>query len=370
MSEITIVDIEPQTVLGVRKHGRYEEIVMMVVGLFLYAMGRGIQIEGRPIFVCHEMTLEEVMKAYEETGVPLSLSGHYHAGQDATVRNGVTYLTCASLAESPFSYYIVRMVGRKVSVERHTLGLPVEGIIDGHIHTHFGYCARDVHPEQSAERAQRLGAAGIACVEHAGQVYLSENDFWSIRHIADPDAIPRSAVAGTNRMRAFKAEMARFHSSFIRIGLETEVDASGNLTLLDEDRDGWDVLLGAVHWLPPNMPCNTPAECEASFLRLVERMAAQDVDVLAHPFRFFLRNGLARPTGIYRDVARLLAANDVAAEVNVHANDPDPVFFRRCLEEGVRITLGSDAHYLTAVADLGPHLRFLESIGAPMPRTP
>ena len=84
MSEITVVDIEPQTVLGVRKQGRYEEIAMMIVGLFLYAVGRGIQIEGRPIFVCHEMTPEEAMKAYEEGNadieVALPVSGEVEGG--------------------------------------------------------------------------------------------------------------------------------------------------------------------------------------------------------------------------------------------------------------------------------------------------
>ena len=84
MSEITIVDVEPQTVLGVRKRGGYEEIAMMIVGLFLYAMGRGIQIDGRPIFVCHEMTLEEVMKAYEggnaDIEVALPVSGDVEGG--------------------------------------------------------------------------------------------------------------------------------------------------------------------------------------------------------------------------------------------------------------------------------------------------
>jgi len=65
MDEITVVDVEPQLVIGMRKRGPYPEIGNMIKELFEFAMGRNIQLMGPPMFVCHE-TPEGAIKANEE----------------------------------------------------------------------------------------------------------------------------------------------------------------------------------------------------------------------------------------------------------------------------------------------------------------
>ncbi len=74
MTEVTIVDVQPQTVIGVRKRGRYEEIATMLVGLYMFSMGRGIEIVGPPVFVCHEATPEDAMKAAEEGNADIEVA--------------------------------------------------------------------------------------------------------------------------------------------------------------------------------------------------------------------------------------------------------------------------------------------------------
>jgi histidinol phosphatase-like PHP family hydrolase len=123
------------------------------------------------------------------------------------------------------------------------------------------------------------------------------------------------------------------------------------------------VLLGAVHWLPSNLPSQTPAKFAASFMTVVEQLASQGIHVLAHPFRIFSQEHIPVPSELHRAVARLLKEHGVAAEVNFHYNDPDPEFFRVCREEGTRIVMGSDGHKLDEVGDLQPHLRMLRQIG-------
>ena len=66
MEEITIVEIQPQMVLGMRKRGKYEQIATMLPKVYQFAMEKGIQIQGPPLFVCHEWTKEEAMKADQE----------------------------------------------------------------------------------------------------------------------------------------------------------------------------------------------------------------------------------------------------------------------------------------------------------------
>ena len=66
MEEIAVVDVKSQLVLGMRKRGKYEEIAMMIPKVCQFAVEKGIQILGPPIFVCHEMTPEAATKADEE----------------------------------------------------------------------------------------------------------------------------------------------------------------------------------------------------------------------------------------------------------------------------------------------------------------
>lgn len=66
MSEITFVEVSPQLVLGMRKRGKYEIISTMIPEVYQFAAQKKVQISWPPIFICHEMTPEEAMKADQE----------------------------------------------------------------------------------------------------------------------------------------------------------------------------------------------------------------------------------------------------------------------------------------------------------------
>jgi histidinol phosphatase-like PHP family hydrolase len=150
----------------------------------------------------------------------------------------------------------------------------------------------------------------------------------------------------------------------VRLGIEVDGDGRGGLTLLDEDRAPWDLVLGAVHWLPHFDPTVASArELRRRFTNATESVVRAGVDVLAHPLRYFRRRKVEVPTDLYRPLARLLAETGVAAEINFHTNAPDPRFFAACLTEGVRIALGTDAHTLWEVGELTPHLDVLRQAG-------
>ena len=62
-------------------------------------------------------------------------------------------------------------------------------------------------------------------------------------------------------------------------------------------------------------------------------------------------------------VADLLRGHDTAAEVNGRGAAPDPEFFRLCLERGVKLSFGGDAHDLSEIGDFACHLQLLRDIG-------
>ncbi len=335
--------------------------------------GPVIAIQHSPIYPSVDSTeypympvnVPEIMESYRRKNVLLSLSGHFHAGQPPARKDGTTYLTCASLVCPSFPFYLIRVQGREVRIERRQLQFELaRELTDGHVHTHFGYCAVDVHPVPVRERIEMLGLRGVACVEHAGQLYLPADDYWGRVHVENPAAIPQARKLGRDRMAAFRSGMAQFRSASLAVGLEVECDRDGKLNLLEEDRAGWDVLLGALHWLPSNLASKTPARFAESFMTVNEQLVSLGIHVLAHPFRIFRHERMPVPAELYRPLARLLKQRGVAAEVNFHLNDPDPEFFRVCREEGTRIVTGSDSHELREVGDLQPHLRLLRQIGA------
>jgi len=61
MSEVSVGNVEPQLVLGMRKRGTYAEIRPMLTKLRQYLKSHGARSAGPPMFICHE-TPKEVVK--------------------------------------------------------------------------------------------------------------------------------------------------------------------------------------------------------------------------------------------------------------------------------------------------------------------
>jgi predicted MPP superfamily phosphohydrolase len=65
---------------------------------------------------------EEIIRGYDEAGVILSLSGHYHKGQPAHSAGDVICYTLPAACEVPFRYARIRLRGREVEVWERALG--------------------------------------------------------------------------------------------------------------------------------------------------------------------------------------------------------------------------------------------------------
>jgi effector-binding domain-containing protein len=65
MNEVTIVEEKPQLVAGMRRRGHYKEIAKMFPALFGYIVSRDAIIVGPPLYLWHEKSVEEALKADE-----------------------------------------------------------------------------------------------------------------------------------------------------------------------------------------------------------------------------------------------------------------------------------------------------------------
>ncbi len=140
------------------------------------------------------------------------------------------------------------------------------------------------------------------------------------------------------------------------------MDQNGTPVIGPGGAEPFGFVLGAVHRLATLQAAAPDVEqAKKEFLFLSASLVGCNIDALAHPFRVFRRSGVPAPRELYGPLADLLARAGVAAEVNFHTHQPDPAFFRLCVEKGVKLSLGSDAHNLYEVGEFHPHLDFLKN---------
>ncbi|MFP4026433.1 MAG: metallophosphoesterase [Candidatus Brocadiia bacterium] len=302
-----------------------------------------------------------VMSQYAECALAASLSGHYHPGQEPTSVDGVTYWTCPSLSKPPFAYGIARFRGPKVEIQRYALKLPEKySLFDVHCHTQYAYCADNITAPDAIRRTSLFGLRGLCLSEHADQLYLTRKEHDEAYVYTHPDYWARSRPANCQRLPDYRRYTEPLRTETVKIGLEVEPDLPGRPGAHPDDLEGWDLLLGAVHWIPPSVTSEKAMRSE--YLERTRSLLANGCRILAHPFRFFSRNDLPVPRNLYEPVTDLLKEYDAAAEINFHSNQPDPDFFKLCIRKNVRIALGSDSHKCGEVADFHPHIDFLRQI--------
>ncbi|MFP4105148.1 MAG: metallophosphoesterase [Phycisphaerae bacterium] len=303
-----------------------------------------------------------IMAGYEQAGVLLSISGHYHEGQPLTECKGVRYLTCPSLTDPPYRYTLVHLRDEQIEVDVRQISVPSDlPIIDAHCHTEFAYCGHDITAETEIDRARRMGLTAIVLAEHAPQLYCTDEDFWNVRHIRRPE-LWRNGHG--ERMAEFRqsAERMRDGHDNVWIGLEVELDIDGQLTLREDDRRWADVILGAVHWLWTPFREIDDKTFHEEFRRINEGLVGAGIDILAHPFRRYPASRMDVPEEMPAFLAELLAEYGVAAEINFHNHPPYRPFFEECLKREVKFSFATDAHYCWEAGGLAAGVAFLQEL--------
>ncbi|MCS7180492.1 MAG: metallophosphoesterase [bacterium] len=304
---------------------------------------------------------EKIHNLYRKNNVFLSISGHYHRGINLFNKDGIYYFVLPAVCEEPFNYFELE-IGSDIKIKEGILKNNIE-IIDHHCHTEFGYCAEDVSMEKVIERCNLFGVKKIYFTEHAGQLYLSPDDYWNFKFFNNTSLIKKQREENKDRIGEYVKRFKLLNSPIGGIGLEVEIDKEGNITLLEEDRNFFEILIGAVHYLPEEM-CVSKNITIKNFLWAVEKLVENRINILAHPFRFFFRKKIETPKEIYKDVIKILKDGNVKAEVNFHHYYPEKEFFKMCREEEVEIVFGSDSHNLIDIGEFSEYIKFIKEISS------
>ncbi|MCG3175899.1 MAG: DNA polymerase/3'-5' exonuclease PolX [Candidatus Omnitrophica bacterium] len=154
------------------------------------------------------------------------------------------------------------------------------------------------------------------------------------------------------------------------VGVETKIeDLEGTLDCTPEILGLCDLVMASVHRFPGERgvvrgfdEVTRQEAPETEFRLALSILKNPNVDILAHPFGMCYRRFGAPPSDeLMRELIRAVARTPVAFEINCHYH-PDPWKLARwCVEEGARISLGSNAHN---VSEVGRIVRALEGTGA------
>jgi len=312
----------------------------------------------------NHLDADAIIQAMTAADVQLCISGHYHPGHPPLQIGPTSIVTAPALHTFPFEIMVIRLDGDRIDIEPHPLAVdPALGLRDYHLHTEFGYCAQDADFVRGVDLGRRFGMVEVGFAEHSGQLYFTAEDYWSgTCHHEGVDGITPYA----NRMDAYFDGAAAVRGPGARVGLEIDFDFRGRAVLQPRDRARSDYLLGSVHRLAAlDHDRWDPADVVEEFLWMVKKIVLQDIDILAHPFRIIKRDSIDLDRSILEHVVDALSWTDTAAEINFHMGGPPAEFVTMCMDRGVKLALGGDAHHLLDIGNFAPHLALLKKAGAP-----
>jgi len=212
-------------------------------------------------------------------------------------------------------------------------------------HTHTLYSDGSGTVASTVEVAEALRLEAVAITDHAPELSVG---------------IPREKLTPMLR----DIEIAREDAGIqVLAGIEANVmDEWGAIDCEDEFSRKLDILLVGIHKLGR---ARDPAELARDYLRratgAIERYK---FDVFVHPFYFhhYLAPHLS-PEDLEGFVG-LVAERGVAIEINRKYRVPDEEFLRLCLREGVKLSVGTDAHSAGEVGRVDWVLGVLRRLGA------
>jgi len=304
---------------------------------------------------------ETALRIMQEENIQWVIAGHYHDGFQL-FEEGLASITAPAFCSKPFRFWEINIDGKSTEVIEHRLSMPEElRLTDFHIHSHFAYCNENMDFSKALELADLFDVPNVVFSEHSVYLYFDRNGYQT--YLRDGFEETRELISSNIDKYLDEAKSADCPSDVnLFMGLEVDSDLNGSPIILDEDRGKFDILIGAMHRLPPESVKDVDMAAEA-FRTILARFIGYGFQILAHPFRVFRRSRLETPESLFPFVVRLLRENDVAAELNFHTNEPPLEFIQMCLEEGVKFAFGSDAHNLYEVGELYPDLLLLEEAG-------
>lgn len=199
-----------------------------------------------------------------------------------------------------------------------------DGDIRGDLHVHSDWTDGNASIAEMARAAREEGYDYIAICDHSRSLGVAQglSEERLGKQIGEIRELNR-------KMRGFR----------VLAGSEVDILADGSLDFPDELLAKLDLVVGSIH-------SNFKQPRERMTKRIVKAMENPFMDVLGHPTGRLLGGRPAYAVNM-EEVAKTAARTSTALELNAQPDrlDIKDIYCRRAKEIGVRISLGTDAHY-------------------------
>lgn len=240
---------------------------------------------------------------------------------------------------------------------------------DYHVHTTLSYCHEgELTIDNLVKLAKNKGIKGFAITDHAHHLYFDNVSAWKYKYILDYslflELIDTRRKNFENYLELITIYKKSQNGLKILVGTEVDVAKNGDLVFDYKYRDSLDLLIGGIHWLPCLSNDFSHKDLLVEFMDFTMMLMEHDLTILAHPTRIFRANKMEVPQEVIKPIVLKAREKNIAIEINSHNYpDPDIKFIKACIDEGVKLSLGTDTHRIAEFGDFSIHKRLLKSAG-------
>ena len=235
---------------------------------------------------------------------------------------------------------------------------------DCHTHTEFSACAEDVTLQGYVEIA-RESSQQFAITDHSAQMFYPPDNKWGFWTEDAVEIFEANREAGDRRITEYVETIRDAQCGGMLVGIELDVLPDGRKVFPDGLLGSLDVVAGAVHSMSTLRRARPVDEVYAEFREQVEALAGHGMEVLVHPFRLVLADGIPVDDELLGWTVRAAAECGFAVEINSHKQFPDcdVRMVRLALEHDVTIAVGTDTHRSEEFGDFRYHEQILREAG-------
>lgn len=215
---------------------------------------------------------------------------------------------------------------------------------DFHVHTHYSDGTSE--PVKMVEAATARGLKGIAITDHGPELSVGISPTKIGQMMNDVEIVKKDADIP------------------VLLGIEANIiGLDGGIDIDEEALDRLELVVGGLHNLAS--PARVSEAIAKDYLETVmNTIKLQKIDVLAHPFWFHEDLSKYISQEDMEDFAKLAMEKGVAIELNTKYHSPSREVLTTCLREGVKLSLGTDAHTPREVGDLTWQMNIIKKVGA------
>ncbi|MGC9316557.1 MAG: PHP domain-containing protein [Armatimonadota bacterium] len=237
---------------------------------------------------------------------------------------------------------------------------------DCHTHSEFSACGEDVTLAGYSSRALSSRLA-FAVTDHSAHIFYPPGNPWGFWTEDAEELFESSREHGRERVLAYIRAARSAQRGRMLVGIELDVLPDGRKVFPEGLLETLDVVLGAVHSMPTLRRRRPPRQIEAEFRFQVQALAGHGMEVLAHPWRLLLAEGMPLSDELLRWTVATARDRGFALEINSHKQYPeqDLRMARLALEMGVPLAVGTDTHRWAEFGDFTYHVAILRRAGLP-----